>query len=39
VIQSAVVPYFGRFTNDDAHTMVDEKALSYLCTRMNLNTR
>src|SRR5947207_1759720 len=37
LIQQNVIPYFGGFTNDNTHAVVNKQALTNLCARMNLD--
>ncbi len=38
VIESDVIPDFGRFTDNDAHAVIDKEPLAYLRPGMNFNT-
>ena len=38
MINQAIIPYLGGLTNDYAHTVVDDKTLTYLCAGVNFNS-
>ncbi len=39
LIQGNIITHFGRFADNDAHTMINKKTTANFRARMNLNTR
>ena len=39
MVYQAVIPNLGGLTDDDAHAVVNDKALAYLCAGVDLNAR